>query len=340
MPLVRRSLSGDRSTRSQDSAKPDHIAQTVWRVYYRAVLAGESTGLACLRRGVPVAHEGTFAAIRTATEAAESNDVSDEHFIRDLNRLKELRSFLIQEAINFGPDEDTLSFGRLNLLQYKYGGRSPTQEEWSDVEQLTQILFRQLSEPLRRRFLLGEIPWWMAYLPIGLAIVALVALYTAVALHAGNILPYYLIWLMSLGAIGSVSFIGMNALSVQQDITFDLTKIRLMLLRITLGALFGLVLTLPFGYQGFRDFVTGLSGSTPSGGDSQKISQAMQLLFPFILGFSTSLVIMVLNRLVDAVQAFFGRPTGGAPSEQGVVASGGSSVPKATYNAAPPRLTK
>jgi len=29
---------------------------------------------------------------------------------------------------------------------------------------------------------------------------------------------------------------------------------------------------------------------------------------PFIFGFSTSLVIMILNRLVDAVQAFFGKP--------------------------------
>src|SRR5215510_4179294 len=69
-----------------------------------------------------------------------------------------------------------------------------------------------------------------------------------------NILPFYLSWLMSIGAIGSVAFIGMNALSVQQDITFDLTNTRLMLLRITLGALFGLVLTLPFGFDSFVQF--------------------------------------------------------------------------------------
>jgi hypothetical protein len=33
----------------------------------------------------------------------------------------------------------------------------------------------------------------------------------------------------------------------------------------------------------------------------------MLLLLPFIVGFSTSLVVVIMNRLVDGVQAFFGR---------------------------------
>jgi hypothetical protein len=273
-----------------------------------------------------MAHEGAIPKFGRMTDADEpdnivSNSINDEHFIRDLNRLKELRSFLIQEAIFLGPDESsTLQFGRLNLLRHREDGRSPTQNEWSEVERLTQALFGRLSEPLRRRFLLGEIPSWMSLLPILFAVVALVALVVAVVVRhqsflgrvlGDNVLPYYLIWLMSLGAIGAVAFIGMNALSVQQDITFDLTNQRLMLLRITLGALFGLVLTLPFGFTGFKDFTAVLSGNNPTGSDPQKITtQALLLLFPFILGFSTSLVIMVLNRLVDAVQAFFGKASG------------------------------
>ena len=36
-------------------------------------------------------------------------------------------------------------------------------------------------------------------------------------------------------------------------------------------------------------------------------TQAMLLLLPFVLGFSTTLVIMVLNQLVEGVQAIFGR---------------------------------
>jgi hypothetical protein len=157
-------------------------------------------------------------------------------------------------------------------------------------------------------------------LPLAFAAVALLALIGAVVYpglkgydpdHLGkDVLPFYLFWLISLGAIGSVAFIGMNALSVQQDITFDLGNKRLMLLRIVLGAMFGLVLSLPFGFQSFIDFVgsiflVGAHRAAPSGLPTVT-KQAILLLLPFILGFSTSLVITILNRLVDAVQAFFG----------------------------------
>jgi hypothetical protein len=130
-----------------------------------------------------------------------------------------------------------------------------------------------------------------------------------------KILPFYLIWTVSLGALGSVAFIGMNALSVQHDITFDPASPRLMTLRIVLGAVFGLVLTLPFGFPAFAQFlatIRGWAGDVTKGlvlGDPIKgyMTQALLLLLPFVLGFSTSLVIIVLNRFVESAQAFFGR---------------------------------
>src|SRR5258708_18242446 len=173
-----------------------------------------------------MAHQGAIVNIGPVTEA-----VNDYQFIRDLKRLKELRSFLIQEEITFGPEEFTLlTFGRLNLLQYNQNGRSPTQEECSDVEHLTQVLFRKLSEPLRRRFILGEIPSWMSLLPVGLALVALVALVMAVVgahnpsltrVSGGSIFSYYLILLLSLCAIGFLAFICINSLFFQQDCKFS-----------------------------------------------------------------------------------------------------------------------
>jgi len=211
-------------------------------------------------------------------------------------------------------------------------GRAPTEEEWNEVERHTQILFGLLTPSLRRRFVLGAVPSILAWLPVAFALVALASLILAIRNYniatisggpfVGNIsvgagvLPCYLVWLMSLGAIGSVAFIGMNALSVQEDITFDLTNRRLILMRIALGALFGLVLSLPFGFDGFLDFckviVLGRPAATSTPGTSDLAPptvtiQAMILVLPFILGFSTSLVILILNRLVDAVQAFFGR---------------------------------
>jgi hypothetical protein len=211
-------------------------------------------------------------------------------------------------------------------LQYSPEGRPPTQEEWAEVELHTQTLFRLLNDPLRKRFMLGQIPMWMATLALILAVIAVAALIgSAVTFHLTSgsatvgidTLPCYLIWLTSLGALGSVAYIGMNALSVQEDITFDPTNRRLMVLRITLGALFGLVLTLPFGFAQFIEFIRFILNGPPEGGaDSGKLTvQAALLLLPFILGFSTSLVIMILNRLVDAVQAFFGKSEAGLRTE-------------------------
>lgn len=166
--------------------------------------------------------------------------------------------------------------------------------------------------------MLGAVPAMLAWLPLGLALVALIALIVAVKaynsdlLHMGslgaNVLPFYLVWLMSLGAIGAIAFIGMNALSVQEDITFDLTNRRLIIMRIALGALFGLVLSLPFGFPQFLDFCHAIGATDNPGSDRPAVTvQAMMLVLPFILGFSTSLVILILTRFVDAVQGFFGR---------------------------------
>jgi hypothetical protein len=255
--------------------------------------------------------------------------INDEQFAKDLQELKSLRSFFIKQAVSIDTDgSDGLRFGSLNLLYYHHNGRPPTHEEWAQVEWHTQSLFRLMTESLRRKFTLGTIPWWVSYLPVVFALIAAASLILVIllpGLHGGSlersyVLPFYLVWLLSLGAIGAIAFIGMNVLSVQEDITFDLTNERLMSLRIALGALFGLVLTLPFGFEGFVQFceeiIRGKITAQPGALDgSQVTTQAVMLLLPFILGFSTSLVILILNRLVDAVQGFFGKS---APADRQV----------------------
>jgi hypothetical protein len=248
--------------------------------------------------------------------------INDERFIHDLDKLKDIRSFFIQEAVSLA-DTRALSFGELNLLRFSEKGRPPTGEEWSKIEEFTRILFSSLTEPLRRKYRLAGIPWIVAVLPVIFIVLALGSVILAILGTQGpilgfskpgaNVLPFYLIWLISLGAIGAVAFIGMNALSVQEDITFDLTNRRLMILRVVLGGLFGLVLTLPFGFQQFINFCSNVGGAAAipngiekSGGESVTW-QAVTLLSPFVLGFSTSLVILVLNQLVDGIQAFFGK---------------------------------
>jgi hypothetical protein len=274
---------------------------------------------------------------------ADSIDLCDEIFIKDLKRLKELRSFLIEQAVCMDAlSSQTTAFGNLNRLRYRQKGRMPTEAEWTAVENNTEALFKLLTEPLRRKFILGETPWWVTYAAAALAAFAVGSLVVVVTmiipgtkldpiLETGSkVFPYYIGWLLSVGAIGSIAFIAMNALSLQEDATFDLTNTRLMVLRIALGGLFALMLCIPFGFHEFLEFVYYLKrGGVPPpepSNISNPIKDAAQstimLLLPFILGFSTSLVIMILNRFVEAVQTFFGKgsaavssvPTSGRPS--------------------------
>jgi hypothetical protein len=265
-----------------------------------------------------------------ATELFDNNTINDEQFFKDLTRLKELRSFLIQEAVRVD-NPAALQFGPLDELRCSRQGRPPTRAEWEELESRTQVLFACLTEPLRQRFLFGRIPMSVATLPVWLMLLAISALVAAILVTVHTIaantppdpgkwsfymvarftLPIYLIWIMLLGALGSLAFVGMNALSVQHDITFDITNRKLMWLRITLGALFGVVLTLPFGgFDAFSQFVeTLLFHKTVSGFPADKSlgAQGLLLLLPFVLGFSTPLVITILNRFVDSAQAFFGK---------------------------------
>jgi hypothetical protein len=269
-----------------------------------------------------------------------SPGINDEEYIADLRKLKELRSFLIEQAeqLRGKGESEKLSFGRLNLLRYKPGGRSPTQEEWDALEDLTQELFRHLSDPLRRRFLSSRLPWWVPHLAAALGCAAILSL-VGCTLTWGRggyerIIPFYILWLCSLGAIGSISFLGMNALSVQDDATFDLTNAKLLVLRITLGSLFGVVLALPFGFNSFTGFIGQLlspnSTSSSAAGAATSAAgltvESLTLLLPFILGFSTSLVIMILNRFVKSVETFFGQRTDTAPTA--VSASSRSAAPQ------------
>lgn len=133
---------------------------------------------------------------------------------------------------------------------------------------------------------------------------------------SGVITLFYLSWLVSMGCIGAVAFVGMNAISAQDDITFDISNMRLMILRVVLGGLFALVLTLPFGSQNFIEFCyvigTGAKFDSGNGEAENPFAQILMLTMPFLLGFSTSLVILILNQLVESIQAFFGRRSGAA----------------------------
>ncbi|MCZ4288233.1 hypothetical protein [Hoeflea alexandrii] len=247
------------------------------------------------------------------------NGISNAQFCRSLYKLRELHSFLNHEAIEL---PDGFSLGQLNQIQFDSNGRKPTTEEWDAVEKKSKLLFSLLSEPLRRRFLGTQIPNWFAKIAIVLVLLAAGALmWSVIAQDIGflglsgigsSTLPLYIVWLMSLGALGSLAFIGFGVISVSDEVTFDLSNTKIIQIRIVLGSLFALILTLPFGFYEYLSFVRGIYRGGPLSDLEEKadalgvVKQSILLLLPFVIGYSTSLTITIMNRLMDAIRAFFG----------------------------------
>jgi hypothetical protein len=238
--------------------------------------------------------------------------IADFRFMQRLKRLQDLQDFLLAETVKIDAADAYLT-GNLNLLHASENGRMPSMQEWHDLEASTQKLFGYINGDLRRKFLLGQAPKLIVILPGAFLALALASLIAALYFRFPSFFCY-LAWMISLGAIGAVSFISVNTLSIQTTATFDINNRRLILVRVVLGSLFAVVLSIGFGYPTFLSFLNQISTlgnpSTPIdaltqvGGDLVK--NTVLLLLPFLLGFSTTLVIGVLNRLVESAGIFFG----------------------------------
>lgn len=248
--------------------------------------------------------------------------IADADFMAQLALLRGMKAFIQGRAIKIKPeDQPLLAFGTLNLLKPEIatGGRAATEQEWRELDERLQGLNALLSDAERRALCLSRTPAFVNYLAVlflGFAVAALaVSIFppnlnvlptggdSNLATRAGWQLAGYLTWLFCLGGIGSIAFIGVNALAIQADATFDLDNRGQVLRRILLGALFGIVLTLPFGYFHFLAFCNAMAD--PSG-KAIELEQGISLLMPFVLGFSSSLVMLVLNRLVQGAETVFG----------------------------------
>jgi hypothetical protein len=275
---------------------------------------------------------------------ADDYSICDRQFMDDVTQLKALRSYIIRHAKS--TEAGTIELGGLNLLRFDKKGRLPTSDEWTDLERRNNNLYQhltELTEPDRRRFLYGQIPYFVFTTAGVLGLVAFGSLViafagsllmtfwfkppaehlTAAGLFMITIFVAFLAWAAALGGVGSIAFIGMNAIAALEDATFDITNRKLIGLRVLLGALFGVVLTLPFGFLPFTKFIASLYGpaGAPPGTGTPATSEptsalalgSVLLLLPFVLGFSTTLVIMILNQFVEAVQTFFGKRSSPPP---------------------------
>jgi hypothetical protein len=253
----------------------------------------------------------------------------DTEFYSAVRQLRRTRDFLLQEGVSAriatGSPEEPSAFalGQLNRVRYSPGGAPASLSDWELLETHQDRLQRLFDPELQRRFRMQDTQRLITIVPVSLLVVAGIALFWAVfpgmidflVSPAAVRLVAFLAWTVCLGGLGAVGFLAVNSLAIQADATFDISSKALVQIRMVLGGLFGSVVSLPFGYGSFATFVDQLVAAPAA----IEASQGAMLLLPFLLGFSTSLVLAVLGRLVAGVETVLGiqRPDSARPNAPG-----------------------
>ncbi len=131
-----------------------------------------------------------------------------------------------------------------------------------------------------------------------------------------------ILWVLSMGCVGGIASLSLQAIKADVRSVPDITNKHQVILRVTLGCLFALALTFPFESDCFTDLCHYIGTGQEFGKEPESpFLRALVLILPFLLGFSTELVMSIINQLNSAVVAFFGQlgpgaKGGAAPSSE------------------------
>jgi hypothetical protein len=110
------------------------------------------------------------------------------------------------------------------------------------------------------------------------------------------------------GGLGACAFLGTSVImkgaivgDVAPQETIDLTDRNFLIIRVILGTLFGVLLGLPFspfGLNGFKEVYW-------TGKIAHSESNVLTSLIPFLAGFSTNLVLVVLGKFIVPIETVF-----------------------------------
>lgn len=248
-----------------------------------------------------------------ATEA-----IANERFIRQLDELRTLKEFLFEEKVQFKEEDlDSIDLEELNNLSYSSSGRIPSAGEWRTLDEKLTKLASYLSDDLRRKIRIRELRLFFRTLPIIFLAVSVcsIMVYSIITSFSGAYSPWRLLlwlaivsaWSISQGGLGACAFLGtsvitkksiMNEPIAQENI--DLTDRNFLIIRIILGTLFAVLLGLPFSPLGLNALPGEYFGVKPNQ------SNLVFGFIPFLAGFSTNLVLVVLGKFVVAIEAVFG----------------------------------
>jgi hypothetical protein len=266
----------------------------------------------------------------TADEGDDSRLIADSRYIEQLNEIFKLKKFLFEEKVALRPERmNDLDLGALNNLRYSAQGRSPTDKEWKLLDEKLSNLSSLLDPGLRQRLKIRELSFFFGAMPLTFLLITAAATIGYSTVHW--ILPergflrdicYFMlmvIWTIAQGGLGACAYLGIQATirkapaTTPADIlkeTFEITDVNVLKIRIILGALFAFILGLSVTFPALNNIYDVLSNRNYA----PTTKDIAIILVPFLLGFSTNLVLAILDRLVEAVRTFFGISSTARPS--------------------------
>jgi hypothetical protein len=260
-----------------------------------------------------------------ATPKSKNDGISDRRFMDQLKEVHAFKRFLFEEKVKFEPNVlASIDLGSLNNLNFRVYGRAPTLDEWKQLDEKLLALTSLLTEDLRSRIRIRELGIFFGPIPIIFLCVAIGAIFwfslfskiftdTSSVAYSVNFWASVILWSLAQGGLGACAFLGTRiavkraeGASISQTLeeTADVTDRNVLKIRILLGCLFGFLLGLPFSAESLNqmgDLVKSIANF-----DATKF---LYVVLPFMIGFSTNLVLAILDRLVMSVRTFFGIAT-------------------------------
>jgi hypothetical protein len=278
--------------------------------------------------------------------------VNDKQFVKQARQTLLLYDFIRHEITELPQTHVDALVKNAHFLRrtthFSTKVNSVSKEDWEQLEKISLLLTLSIPPALRKRHKLTSFPDAIHIFTIWMLITCLVSFVSTVypyivsdfcllvvtktmaflgsstsaspemSVNAVRLLCY-LSWVMSLGSLGSVAFISVNALAIQSDVTFDISNARFVFLRVLITSLFALMIALPLSVEDFFQFCHYIgtitlteelhpetTATSPSSSPTVRATQIAMLLLPFVLGFSTSLVLMIMNRIVETVNSLLG----------------------------------
>jgi len=259
---------------------------------------------------------------------SSSCKISDQLFMRQLAQTRGLVTFLMQKQVLLNEPEVLSGLAALGSMRYSTRGRAATEEEWQKLYATSQGVTSQIPSQMLTAFSIWRLRRFFGVVPIVFLIMGIVAL-EATYLNNANALEhqawYYFIslaavlfWTSALGGLGTAAFFGTSLLAQlasahanDEAKLKEITDYNYLQARLIVGVLFAFVLGLPFGRLSLDTASTSLYDDIVWNADL--VTTAMHILAPFLLGFSTALVLAILDRLIEGMKTILGV---GQPTQQ------------------------